>query len=272
MPHSFLVYIDESGDEGFTFRPYPNKGSSDWFVLTAVITPVYIDHEVKTTAQNIRQALGLPPKGTIHFADIAHDKRIRAFEEIASSNVTITSVIVNKREIANPAIFTAAPNRLYRYATRFLLERVSWHCRDFANVRHLPNSEAKLIFEHRRRLSYEDLKEYLRVLQVAAHADAFLQLLINDVRIHWPAINIDILEAAQKHDYAGLQLADCAASGIRWALEESRYGNTEHRYAKMLKPRVYSRGANYASYGMKCFPQEPEATAPNSHWLRKHYK
>ena len=34
MSASFVVYVDESGDEGFSF----GQGSSDWFVLSAVIT------------------------------------------------------------------------------------------------------------------------------------------------------------------------------------------------------------------------------------------
>jgi hypothetical protein len=33
----FRVYIDESGDEGFKFDQ-PGKGSSRWFVLSAVVT------------------------------------------------------------------------------------------------------------------------------------------------------------------------------------------------------------------------------------------
>ena len=34
MSATFVVYIDESGDEGFSF----GKGSSEWFVLSAVVT------------------------------------------------------------------------------------------------------------------------------------------------------------------------------------------------------------------------------------------
>lgn len=266
-----MVYIDESGDEGFTFRDPPQKGSSDWFVLSAIITPFYMDHEVRTTALNIRQAIGLSSKATIHFADIPHERRVRVVEEIAGSNVTVTSVIVNKREIAQPQIFTGSPFRLYYYTARFLLERISWHCRDFAARRRLPSPEAKIIFEHRKRLSYEDLRQYLRILQAHSNISAYHQMLTDDVRIHWPAINIAKIEAAQKHNYSGLQLADVCASGIRWALEENQYGNTEHRYAKTLKPRVYAHNGRYASYGMKCFPCPPDAQAPNGHWLRKHY-
>jgi len=270
VSHQFIVYIDESGDEGFTFRETP-KGSSDWFILSAIITSVSDDQEVRTTAHSIRQAIGLPEKATIHFADIPHERRVRTVEEIVASNVTIASVAINKRAIKQPQIFTEEPFRLYYYSARLLLERVSWHCRDFAIRNRFPSPEARIIFEHRKRLSYEKLRTYLTLLKENSKADAFHNMLTNGVNIHWPTINIEKIEAAQKHGFAGLQLADVCASGIRAALEVNRYGNTEHRYAKMLKPRVYAYNGAYSSYGMKCFPCPPEQDAPNGHWLRKHY-
>lgn len=36
MTSSFRVYIDESGDEGFTFLPN-EQGSSRWLVLSALV-------------------------------------------------------------------------------------------------------------------------------------------------------------------------------------------------------------------------------------------
>jgi hypothetical protein len=34
MAATFVVYIDESGDEGFAF----SEGSSEWFILSGVVT------------------------------------------------------------------------------------------------------------------------------------------------------------------------------------------------------------------------------------------
>ncbi len=41
MPPTFVVYIDESGDEGFLFE----KGSSEWFIISAAITRKVSDLE-----------------------------------------------------------------------------------------------------------------------------------------------------------------------------------------------------------------------------------
>jgi hypothetical protein len=121
-------------------------------------------------------------------------------------------------------------------------------------------------------MSYEALREYITTLYKAASIDEFHQMLIHDIRIHWPSINILYLESAQKHDYAGLQLADFAAGGIRAALEKNHFGNTEHRYAKTIRPAVYSRRSKYSSYGMKFFPGPPHPEDGCAHWINKHYK
>jgi hypothetical protein len=97
-------------------------------------------------------------------------------------------------------------------------------------------------------------------------------MLISDIRIHWPAINAANMEASQKHDYSGLQVADCVASSVRWALEYTRYGHTEHRYVKNIKKIVYSRKKQYTSYGMKFFPHGPDPSGSISHWIHKYYK
>ena len=44
MTASFRAYIDEAGDEGFKFRREGGRdGSSDWFVIAALITTAATD-------------------------------------------------------------------------------------------------------------------------------------------------------------------------------------------------------------------------------------
>jgi hypothetical protein len=209
----------------------------------------------------------MQPKAVMHFADLRHDRRVFVIDAISNSWLTVTSVIVNKRKIEKPEIFQAERFRRYKYTARLLLERISWFCRDTAQAN---DCECRLIFEHRKNLSYDTLRAYLSTLQEQASEDVWLQMLLHDVRIHWPAIVPQNVTAAQKAQYAGLQFADCVASGTRAALEY-RHGFTEHRYGKMLKPRVYKRGAKYSSYGLKFFPVGLDATDPRGHWLRKHF-
>jgi len=99
----------------------------------------------------------------------------------------------------------------------------------------------------------------------------------NTVRIHWPVIDIDGVEAMDQGQRLGLQLADIAVSGLRSALEYDLYGNLEPRFAETLKPCVYGRGTNYLSYGAKLVPTSDQITAHQqegvtpanlAHWLQ----
>lgn len=266
MPNRFVAYIDESGDDGFAFPEQDGgNGSSDWFVLSAIVTPVARDKEVIELGQSIKRELRLQ-KSILHFSKMQHPHRVYAIDRISSSWLTTISIVINKRKIEQPEVFADA-FRLYKYTARLLLERLSWHCRDAAQKN---DCECRLIFEHKKHLSSDDLRAYLVTLKGLPNHDPWLNVLLNNVTIHWPAIVPEQVEVAQKSDFVGLQLADCVASGTRAALER-RHGFTEHRFAKMLKPRVYKYRNNYASYGLKFFPKGLEANDPRGHWLRKHF-
>lgn len=94
-------------------------------------------------------------------------------------------------------------------------------------------------------MSYEDFRGYLQRLHASNDAD---------IRIHWPVIDIDGIEAHDQPARYGLQLADLAVSGLNWGLEPDYYGNCECRYARVLKPHVYHQNDNYFSYGAKIVP------------------
>lgn len=270
MSDSFTIFIDESGDEGFVFRDPPQKGSSDWFIVSAVITFTSQQSQIIGLADRIRLETGLPPKGLIHFADLSHEKRIRAFHEMQSENLRFASVLIDKRSIKNPEIFTAQRGRLYYYAVRLLLERVSWLCRDTAKKYPPANSKAKVVFEHRKRLKHNDLVGYVDLLKNIGASDGWIATSTEQVKIDWNVLSSDRMETAPKRRYAGLQLADLVASGLFKSLEMSRYGNTEHRFAKMLTGQTYSRSGNFTSYGLKFFPSAPDQNNEYMHWVYKH--
>ena len=272
--HSFTVFVDESGDEGFTFRDYPNKGSSDWFIVSAVVTSALHQTEIITLAASIRSALNMPEKTLLHWKDLPHERRVRVYSDLIKANVWFASVLVNKKEITDVATFKQGRGRLYYYAVRLLLERISWLCRDIAKQKSLPNPKAKVIFEHKKRLKHEDMVDYVALLQSIGPQDGWIAATQEDVRIDWNVIDPSRIETAQKHHYAGLQFADMVASGNKAALESGPYGMTEHRYAKILVEKTYNVESNskknFSSYGLKFFPVCPPIGYPGMHWFDKH--
>lgn len=71
--HSFVVYVDEAGDEGFAF----SRGSSEWFVLSAVVTRRQSDLETVKLVDRVRSRLNKPPRANLHFRDMRHQQRDR---------------------------------------------------------------------------------------------------------------------------------------------------------------------------------------------------
>ncbi len=120
MVASFVVYIDESGDEGFQF----DKGSSKWFVLSAAITHKATDLATVKLVDTVRATLGRKDNAPLHFRGLKHEHRLPFLHEIAQADLKTVSVFIHKPAIRNVELFQQR-NRLYFYAVRLLLERIS---------------------------------------------------------------------------------------------------------------------------------------------------
>ncbi len=247
MTHSFLAYIDESGDDGLVghFRqPGGEGGPSHWFVIGATVWRASRDLDMVKHARAIIERLPLQKQGKpLHFTELDHAQRVMALNTLAGKPFRISAVFCYKPII--PDGIYVQKNQLYHYMTRYLVERVSWLCRDIRP--HVPEGDGrvKLIFSRRGGMNYEDFQSYLRLLQNADDPD---------IQIHWPVIDIDGVEARDHGQRYGLQIADLAVGGLRSAIEFDVYGNLEPRFAEALKPHVYERNKNFLSYGAKTVP------------------
>ena len=248
MAHSFNVYIDESGDDGLRkFRvPGGNGGASHWLVIGACIVRSSRDLELVGVRDQVKKECKPNSKGrSIHFVDFSHNQKRRAAQIIAQAPIRITSVICLKNT-ENAGVFREK-NQLYFYVTRFLIERISWLCRDFRSIVKEGDGRAKITFSRRGGLSYQAFRDYLTRLRDTS-----------DTTVHWPVIDIDAIEAKDHSTNAGLQLADCCTSSIAASIEKDPYGNVEGSYLEELASRIYSRNGKYLSYGLKFLPNLDE--------------
>jgi len=245
---SYRVYIDESGDEGFVFHS-DGSGSSRWLVLSAVVVRKKNDLSLVRLLENVRVLLGKPPKKELHFRDLKHEQRVPYVKQIAAAQAKTISVLIHKPSLRDPEKFQSEKFLLYRYASRYLLERVSWLCRD----KHNPSEgsgQADIIFSNRSIMSYEDLKDYLQMLRIKANSDPM------DVRIDWNVVNPERVSAVNHSKLAGLQIADAVASSFFYAVNLNRYGEVEDKYARLLLPRCYRHKGFALGYGLKFWPEE----------------
>jgi len=243
MNPTFVVYVDESGDEGFAF----GKGSPDWFVLSAAITRKAKDLRVVKLVDRVRSQLGRPDKTALHFRDLKHEQRLPFVAEIAKADLRTVTVLVHKPSLKEPEKFQER-YRLYFYAVRYLLERVSWYCRDHRTPHDAGDGSADLVFSNRSGMSYEEMKKYLKYLE--ANTGLF------EVRIEWSVIKTEQIAAFSAGKRMGLLIADAVAGSFFYAVQPTQHGFTEGRYARMLKPVVYHREGRHLGYGLKFWPRE----------------
>lgn len=179
MSASFVAYIDESGDEGFKFA----QGSSEWFVLSAVITRKKYDLATVKLVDDVRTLLNYQPKKVLHFRNMKHEHRVPYVERIAQAPLRAISILVHKPSLLEPEVFQER-HRMYRYIVRYLLERVSWFCRDHHDSKRFGgDGSVEIVFSNRAGMSYDMIRDYLQRLE--ADSDRF------GCSIHWPAIKSD---------------------------------------------------------------------------------
>jgi hypothetical protein len=247
---SFRAYIDESGDEGFKFRNSDDEqASSDWFVLAAFITRKKTDIETVKVIDQVRSELNFHPRKHVHWKKFKHSQKVRYAQIIAGLQTRIIGICVHKPSLLEPEKFRQR-YRLYFYAVRYLVERISWLARD----RHNPgkwggNGTTELLFSNRQGMSYDEMREYLRLLERQKDTG-------KDIRIEFDRIPIEKLKTQTPGRSMGLQLADAAAGIFFNALERDNFGNTEPRYLNIISPVLYRNKTIVKGNGFKIVPRE----------------
>ena len=240
----FTAFIDESGDEGFKFKEPPNRGSSQWFILSAIVVRNRnISEEMRKLKEHFSTAFK-GPWSKIHFKDLKHEQRSSITNYLSSRPFRVISICWNKKELALGGKHTLdQQSRLHHYSIRYLMERLSW-------LSHFKAERGNIeplvpIFSKCKNLKYNNLRAYISLLKAT------------ETQIRWKAIDFDNMKVLPSSDRLGLKAADAVASGISRGLELNIHQLCESTHCRHLKRITYSHRGCYLNYGLKIMPCVP---------------
>lgn len=233
----YRVYIDESGDRGLS------SARSKVFILAAVVAKDSDELRLRATRDHLCASLGKPTDTVLHWS--ANVKGHSARKEVASVlgalPLTLCYAIVDKQSFQGTPTGLADSGRVYNYAARRLLERISWLMRDSGGA-------AYVTFAHVKNFKYAPFRGYLARLR----ADT-------GCAIHWPSI-LGTPRIDQPQAKVLLQVADVAAGALAAAVVDDPYGRIEYVYLSLLESRIYRRPpGSILTYGLHVIGMGPKS-------------
>lgn len=246
------VYIDESGDEGFSIaEQVGGQGSSRWFVVAAVIVRSDRDRNVAESVNRIKSRLGKDvssQKGKpLHWTKLRHPQRHVVLEEVKNEEFSWIGVALEKLKL-DPTKFDSHLTRkknsnvgcpLYHYALRLLFERLMFPAKE-------AGMQLDITLENRASLSIADVYKYAYLLSVLPGPFGHPTL-----DTDW----ITEIRAVNKGDRKLLQLSDACAGALFNALEPNKFGMIDAVYLEKLAHKLVRRDDKLWGYGLKLFPK-----------------
>ncbi len=249
--YEFVCYIDEAGCEGFKF----SKGSSEWFILAALISSRSAQKQIVELIDKVKTALDWPSQKQLHWNKLRHLEKNYYVSEIIKLPCKVVVVAVYKPVLIEREKFQDR-YRLYFYTVRYLLERISWQIRDLSSEKTKGTGEVGIVFSNRAGMSYEELKVYLgRLKNMSEYGQ--------DIRIVWDYIDTNGVYAYPPGKLKGLQVADAIAGAFYNGLEMTKTKKQKSEYAQGLKPVIYKHKGVFWGNGLKIVPREAVAVLKN---------
>lgn len=145
-----LAFIDESGDAGTAGR------GSRWLVFGCAMVA---DKDAVRTRAACAHACAIATTGRknwLHFVDMSHDDKHGAIGVLTRPPWEGLIVASDTSEIL-PGSRLGDPSSQYRYAARYVIERVSARATEL-------DETATIVFEHRRSFDFQGLLDYVELL------------------------------------------------------------------------------------------------------------
>lgn len=244
----FTAYIDESGCDGFNF----DGGSTGFLVLGALICRTANLGQYQDATAEIRKAVR-KKDGWIFPSfkklNTAPGQRWAIAKYLSATKCQVVAVAVHKPALTEQG-WQQNKDDLYFQASKFLLERISWACRDTHNVGPAqPDGKVEIIFCKRGGLRYEDLVTYMNRLREDPKKYA--------TKADWNHLDPGLVrDEPHDNDNPAHLAVDHFASALGCAIEEKDHGMFDDRYIRLWADRFYRSNGRVVGNGLKVWPNE----------------
>lgn len=185
-----LIFVDESGDLGWSFdKPYGNGGSSRYLTIAAMIIPATHHHLPERKVRQLYKQGKWDTKREKKWVEMCNASR-KTFAESAVSLIAKGQIkykaIVVKKENVNES-FRADSNKLYNYMLRLLL------------LDEMTSHEHVTLIPDNRSIKVENgksLHHYLEMMLYEAEAQTKLETLVTDSKNSLNLQFVDMLAGA----------------------------------------------------------------------------
>lgn len=267
MAHGFYLFVDEAGDEGLDrVRPLDPNGASEYFVLCGVLVRTSKYLELAQSFNRSKVRLGIGASDQVHFRDLDDAQKLSIISSLATLKLGLVAIVSNKQnmqgyrnlrceaknlEVIRGRVRPRRYNWFYNGLFRYLLERASCECKRWTYPAYGEIRSIKIVFSRRKEISYPQTKAYLYKLNSERHDRTYFN---NRRQIDWSVVDISDIDSRKDKDEAGLQIADCAASAIYRALDESWFGDVRPKYLEILRDKFIRNSSTPWDYGFKLLP------------------
>lgn len=256
LEYGYVAYIDEAGETGLSrVRPIDENGSSEWFVLSAVVMRAKREAEVVGWVRDIRDSIGVRQRPDLHYRTLSPTRKVSVATKVAElplRGFVIASNKKNMRQYRNEkAAKIPSQQWFYNFCIRLLMERVTAFC---AERSHRDYGEQKLIKVEFARCGghrYSQTKAYHSYLSFQQEGGKVYLQKRQPVR---GMLHTDLMFDFPAEQRAGLQLADIVASAFYQAADAHGPGEWSTAGAEALLPIMARENGIQRDFGVALFP------------------
>ena len=276
--YDYIAYVDEAGDPGLkNLRPDSPTGSSEWFVLSALLISKKYEMEIRDWTAAMIKATGRHQRKDLHFRDLHDAHKNLVCTMLANHPVRCFAVCSHKKSLLNwrkPALEQMNnQDWFYSFLTRYLLERVTQFVADNSQATFNETRKVKIVFSERGGLNVGQMSAYYDILSNQSRGG---RLFLRRGDLAWGTFHRLLLKRARSKVSAGLQLSDIVASSFFRACDQYNTLDCNPSFARLLKPRMArvpdKPKGKISGFGLKVAPKyEPMNWLPIQGEIFAHY-